>query len=112
MSAKSPPSNADQPIARYYHKYENATCYEFALGIATDRNDTKEEVRAYRVRFQTMNERMRDLIKQGVKKDDLKTLDQARARLKLADLGWDNSVSTTAWFPNIGRYYDEIAAAQ
>jgi len=38
--------NADQPIARYYHKYENATCYEFALGIATDRNDTKEEVRA------------------------------------------------------------------
>ncbi len=38
--------NADQPIARYYHKYENGNCYEFALGIATDRNDTKEEVRA------------------------------------------------------------------
>jgi hypothetical protein len=38
--------NAEQPIARYYHKYENGNCYEFALGISTDRNDTKEEVRA------------------------------------------------------------------
>jgi hypothetical protein len=73
---------------------------------------TKEDVRAYRVRFQTMNDRMRDLIRQGVTKDDLKTLDQARARLKLADLGWDNSVSTTAWFPAMARYYDEIAAAR
>jgi cyclase len=70
---------------------------------------TKAEVRAYRVRFQTMNDRMRELVLQGVKKDDLQTLDQARTRLKLADLGWDNSVSTTTWFGNIGRYYDEIA---
>lgn len=38
--------NADEPIARYYHKYENGTCYEFALGIATDGNADKEEVRA------------------------------------------------------------------
>jgi hypothetical protein len=38
--------NADQPIARYYHTYENGTCYEFALGIATDGNAEKEEVRA------------------------------------------------------------------
>ena len=73
---------------------------------------TKDDVRAYRVRFQTMNDRMRELIHRGTTKDDLKTLDQARAQLKLADLGWDNSVSTTAWFPNIGRYYDEIAAAR
>src|SRR5262245_4501111 len=52
---------------------------------------TKEDVRAYRNRFQTMNDRMRALVRQGVTKDDLKTLDQARARLGLADLGWDNS---------------------
>jgi hypothetical protein len=37
--------NADEPIARYYHTYENGTCYEFALGIATDGNAAKEEVR-------------------------------------------------------------------
>jgi glyoxylase-like metal-dependent hydrolase (beta-lactamase superfamily II) len=72
---------------------------------------TKDEARAYRARFQTMNERMRELVRRGVSKDDLKTLDQARAQLKLADLGWDNSVSTTAWFGSIGRYYDEIAAS-
>ncbi len=71
---------------------------------------TKDEVRAYRVRFQKMNDRMRELVQQGVKKDNLLTLDQARANLKLADLGWDNSVSTTTWFGNIGPYYDEIAA--
>ena len=73
---------------------------------------TKDEVRAYRVRFQTMNDRMRELVRRGVTKSDLKTLDQARAQLKLADLGWDNSVSTTAWFGSIERYYDEIAAAK
>ncbi len=73
---------------------------------------TKEDVRAYRVRFQTMNDRMRELIRRGVTKDDLKTLDQARARLGLADLGWDNSVSTTTWFGGFPRYYDEIAASR
>ena len=69
------------------------------------------DVRAYRARFQVMNDRMRELIRQGVKKDDLKTLDQARARLKLAELGWDNSVSTTTWFSGIAGYYDELAAS-
>ena len=71
----------------------------------------KDDVRAYRARFQVMNDRMRELIRQGVKKDDLKTLDQARARLKLAELGWDNSVSTTTWFSGIAGYYDELAAS-
>jgi cyclase len=73
---------------------------------------TKDEVRAYRARFQTMNDRMRELIRSGVTKDDLKTLDQARAKLRLSDLGWDNSVSTTTWFGSFARYYDEIAAAR
>ena len=70
---------------------------------------TKDDVRAYRTRFQTMNDRMRELIRKGVKKDELKTLDQARAQLRLADLGWENSVSTTTWFGGIESYYDEIA---
>ena len=70
---------------------------------------TKDEVRAYRARFQTMNDRMREVIRGGVTKDDLKTLDQARAKLRLADLGWDNSVSTTTWFNSFPQYYDELA---
>jgi cyclase len=73
---------------------------------------TKNEVRAYRARFQTMNERMRELIRKGVTKDQMKTLDDARAKLRLADLGWDNSVSTTTWFGSFARYYDEIAATR
>ncbi|MGB7219750.1 MAG: MBL fold metallo-hydrolase [Vicinamibacterales bacterium] len=73
---------------------------------------TKDEVRAYKVRFETMNERMRDLVRRNVPKDQVATLEQARTQLKLADLGWDNSVSTTAWLGSIGRYYDEMAAAQ
>jgi glyoxylase-like metal-dependent hydrolase (beta-lactamase superfamily II) len=73
---------------------------------------TKDDVRAYRARFNTMNERMRELIRKGVTKDQLKTLDQARAQLRLSELGWDNSVSTTTWFGGFSSYYDEIAAAQ
>ena len=72
---------------------------------------TKDEARAYRTRFQTMNERMRDAIRKGVTKDQIKTLDQARAQLRLADFGWDNSVSTTTWFASFPGYYDEIAAS-
>ena len=73
---------------------------------------TKDDARAYRARFQTMNDRLRALIRSGVKKEQLATLDQARARLKLADLGWDNSVSTTTWFGGMSNYYDELAAAR
>ena len=73
---------------------------------------TKDDVRAYRARFQAMNDRMRELIRKGVTKDDFKTLDQARAQLRLATLGWDNSVSTTTWFGGLASYYDEMAAAR
>src|ERR1043166_80367 len=73
---------------------------------------TKDEVRAYRARFQEMNNRMKALIRKGVAKDQLKTLDQARAQLRLADLGWDNSVSTTTWFNSFPQYYDELASAK
>jgi hypothetical protein len=65
---------------------------------------TKDDVRAYRARFAEMNRRMRDLTRRRVPKD------QAEAQLKLDDLGWAKSVSTTAWATNINNYYDEIAA--
>ena len=70
---------------------------------------TKADARAYRARFQTMNERMRALIRKGVTKAQLTTLDQARMQLHLDDLGWDNSVSTTTWFASLPQYYDELA---
>jgi glyoxylase-like metal-dependent hydrolase (beta-lactamase superfamily II) len=73
---------------------------------------TKDEVRAYRVRFETMNQRMRELIRKGVTKDQVTTLAGARAQLRLADLGWDNSVSTTASLNSFSQYYDELAAAK
>ncbi len=72
----------------------------------------KDEVSAYRVRFEEMNRRMRELVGRGVPKQAFGTLDGARAQLKLADLGWDNTVSTTAWYGSINRYYDEIASAR
>jgi cyclase len=65
----------------------------------------KDDARAYRARFAEMNRRMRELARRKVPKD------QVQARLKLEDLGWADSVSTSAWATNIGRYYDEMAAA-
>ena len=70
----------------------------------------KDDVRAYRARFQAMNDRLQALIRMGVTKEQLSALDQARARLRLADLGWDNSVSTTTWFGGMPGYYDEVAS--
>jgi hypothetical protein len=52
-----------------------------------------------------MNRRMRDLAKRRV------PMDQVQAMLHLEDLGWANSVSTTAWASSIGRYYEEMASA-
>jgi cyclase len=72
---------------------------------------TKAEVQAYRERFQEMNNRMRALAKKRFPREQLLSLDQARIQLKLADLGWENSVSTIAFMNSIGQYYDEMAAA-
>ncbi len=66
----------------------------------------KDDVRAYRARFAEMNRRMRELARKKVPKD------QVQAQLKLDDLGWGDSVSTSAWATSIGRYYDEMASAQ
>jgi len=72
---------------------------------------TRPEVQAYRNRFETMNQRMREAIRKGVPKEQLRTLEQVRAQLRLVDLGWENSVSTTASLGTFAQYYDEIAAA-
>jgi hypothetical protein len=64
----------------------------------------KNDVRAYRARFAEMNRRMKELVRKKVPKD------QVQAQLKLDDLGWGNSVSTSAWATSISQYYDEIAA--
>jgi cyclase len=72
---------------------------------------TKDEVRAYRDRFSEMNERVRGLVRAGVPRDAIATLEGARSQLRLADLGWDDSVSTTASLGNLPNIYDEIAAA-
>ena len=66
----------------------------------------KDDVRAYRARFAEMNRRMRALARKKVPKN------QVQAQLKLDDLGWGNSVSTSAWATSIGRYYDEMANTQ
>jgi cyclase len=72
----------------------------------------KDDVRAYKARFEEMNRRMKKLVSRGATKEQFKTLDQARTQLKLADFGWDNSVSTTAWFSSMPQYFDEIAASR
>ena len=72
---------------------------------------TKADVQAYLARLRTMNARMRELARSGVPKEQLATLDQVRVQLRLADLGWENSVSTTAFMGGVSRYYDEMAAA-
>jgi len=66
----------------------------------------KDDVRAYRARFAEMNRRMRELTMKKVPKSE------AQAQLRLDDLGWGHSVSTTAWATSFSQYYDEIAAAK
>jgi glyoxylase-like metal-dependent hydrolase (beta-lactamase superfamily II) len=72
---------------------------------------TKDDVRAYRARVIEMNRRMRELTRRGVPREAFATLGGARTQLRLAELGWDNSVSTTAWYGSMMQYYDEMAAA-
>ena len=70
---------------------------------------TKSDVRAYKVRFEELNRRMRALTARKMPK---KPPEQLKAALKLDDLGWQNSVSTIAYMRNIGRHYDEMASAR
>jgi glyoxylase-like metal-dependent hydrolase (beta-lactamase superfamily II) len=65
---------------------------------------TKQEVADYKARFEELNRRLRSLARSGVPKNEV------RAKLFLADLGWDHTVSTTTWETNLERQYDELAA--
>jgi cyclase len=65
---------------------------------------TKEHIRSDRQKLVTMNGRMAELAKKGV------PLEQVFDQLKLADLGWHNTVSTVAFKGGLRGYYDEMKA--
>ena len=65
---------------------------------------TRADVVNYIPKLKTMNERMRELVRRKVPNDQL------QAQLKLDDLGWDHTVSTSTFMRSIARYRDEIAA--
>jgi glyoxylase-like metal-dependent hydrolase (beta-lactamase superfamily II) len=64
----------------------------------------KARVRSDRQKLVSMNQRMTELVRRGVPQDQL--FDQ----LKLADLGWDRTVSTVAFKGGLKGYYDEMKA--
>jgi cyclase len=63
---------------------------------------TKEHIRSDRQKLVTMNQRMAELARKGV------PLEQVFDRLKLADLGWDHTVSTVAFRGGLKGYYAEM----
>jgi cyclase len=65
---------------------------------------TKERVRDDRRKLVEMNRRMSDLAHKGVAKESV------FEQLKLADLGWDHTVSTVAFKGGLSGYYDEMKA--
>ena len=65
---------------------------------------TKENIRSDRQKLITMNQRMAELAKKGV------PLEQVFDQLKLADLGWDHTVSTVAFKGGLKGYYEEMKA--
>jgi cyclase len=69
----------------------------------------KDDVRAYKVRFEELNRRMEALVARKAPKEPA---EQLKAALKLDDLGWQNSVSTIAYMRNIGRHYDEMSGSR
>ena len=65
---------------------------------------TKENIRSDRQKLITMNQRMAELARKGV------PLEQVFDQLKLADLGWDHTVSTVAFKGGLKGYYEEMKA--
>lgn len=63
---------------------------------------TKEQIRADRQKLVTLNQRMAELARKQV------PLDQVFDQLKLADLGWDHTVSTAAFKGGLKGYYEEM----
>ena len=65
---------------------------------------TKDHVRSDRRKLEMMNQRMSELVRKGVPKE------QVADQLKLDDLGWDHTVSTVAFKQGLSGYYDEMKA--
>jgi len=65
---------------------------------------TKEHVRSDRQKLMTMNQRMIELVRNGVPKE------KVFSQLKLDDLGWNHTVSTVAFQGGLSGYYDEMKA--
>jgi glyoxylase-like metal-dependent hydrolase (beta-lactamase superfamily II) len=65
---------------------------------------TKDNIRSDRQKLVTMNQRMAELARKSV------PLDQVFDQLKLADLGWDHTVSTVAFKGGLKGYYEEMKA--
>ncbi len=65
---------------------------------------TKEDVRSDRQKLMTMNQRMIELVRNGVPKENV------FSQLKLDDLGWNHTVSTVAFQGGLSGYYDEMKA--
>jgi glyoxylase-like metal-dependent hydrolase (beta-lactamase superfamily II) len=63
---------------------------------------TKEQIRSDRQKLVTMNQRMTELVRKEV------PLEQVFDQLKLADLGWDHTVSTVAFRGGLKGYYQEM----
>jgi cyclase len=64
----------------------------------------REDVIAYKYRFEEMNRRMRELAQGRV------PIENVVDALNLEELGWDNTVSTSTWLNNsLVPYYEEMA---
>ncbi|MBN4053367.1 MBL fold metallo-hydrolase [Haliea sp. AH-315-K21] len=65
----------------------------------------REDVLAYKYRFEEMNRRMRDIAQRGV------PIDEVLEALKLEELGWENTGSTPTWLSlSLEPYYNEMAS--
>lgn len=65
---------------------------------------TKQYVLEYAEKIEILNQRMLDLVKAGIPKE------QAFDKLKTDDLGWSHTVSSGAFKNSVPGYYDEMAA--
>jgi cyclase len=65
---------------------------------------TRAHIQSDRQKLATMNQRMRELARKNV------PLEQVFDQLKLADLGWDHTVSTEAFKGGLKGYYEEMKA--
>jgi glyoxylase-like metal-dependent hydrolase (beta-lactamase superfamily II) len=76
--------------------------WDFAIP-AHGRVMTREEVRQYAKKFETMNARMKQIVLDGIPRD------RAAAALKLDDLDWAHSVNTQSFLAGtVLGYYDEM----